>query len=149
MKRGGQMTQAATVPVSALPRPLRMVAAAMAVVMALVSMPLGAARAALVGTEQVIQHTASAAERERVAAFLEREDVRQQLVVLGVDPFEAAARIHSLSDQELSEIAGHLDQLPAGEGAVGAIVGAIVLIFLVLLLTDLLGLTNVFPFIRR
>jgi hypothetical protein len=47
------------------------------------------------------------------------------------------------------EIAGQLDQLPAGQSAVGAVVGAIVIIFLVLLVTDLLGLTNVFPFVRR
>jgi hypothetical protein len=47
------------------------------------------------------------------------------------------------------EIAGRLDQLPAGQSAVGAVVGAILIIFLVLLITDLLGLTNVFPFVRR
>lgn len=132
-----------------LTRSLRAVAMMMAVIMALVSMPLGVARAALVGTDQVIARSEMAAERERVAAFLEREDVRSQLVVLGVDPAEAAARVASLSDEEVAEIAGQLDQLPSGEGAVGTVVGAIVIIFLVLLVTDLLGLTNVFPFVRR
>lgn len=132
-----------------LTRSLRAVAMMMAVIMALVSMPLGVARAALVGTDQVIERSEVAVERERVAAFLEREDVRSQLVVLGVDPAEAAERVASLSDEEVAEIAGQLDQLPSGEGAVGTVVGAIVIIFLVLLVTDLLGLTNVFPFVRR
>lgn len=132
-----------------LTRSLRAVAMMMAVIMALVSMPLGVARAALIGTDQVIERSEVAAERERVAAFLEREDVRSQLVVLGVDPAEAAERVASLSDEEVAEIAGQLDQLPSGEGAVGTVVGAIVIIFLVLLVTDLLGLTNVFPFVRR
>ncbi|MFP6758617.1 MAG: PA2779 family protein [Alphaproteobacteria bacterium] len=85
----------------------------------------------------------------KVETFLAREDVKGQLVVLGVDPSEAAVRVASLTDSELAQIAGRLDELPAGEGAVGAIVGAIVLIFLVLLVTDLLVLTDVFPFVKK
>ena len=77
-------------------------------------------------------------------AFLERADVREQIVALGVDPNEAAARVRAL-DAQVREIAGQLDQLPAGQSAIGIIVGAILLVFLILLLTDLLGLTNVFP----
>jgi hypothetical protein len=90
-----------------------------------------------------------AADRARVLAFLDRAEVREQIAALGVDPNEAAARIAALSDAQVREIAGQLDQLPAGQSAVGAVVGAIVIIFLVLLVTDLLGLTNVFPFVRR
>jgi hypothetical protein len=130
-------------------RLLRPVALAMAVIMALVSMPVGAARAALIGTDRIIGEAAAASDRDRVAAFLEREDVRSQLVMLGIDPAEAAARVASLSDEEVDQISGHLGQLPSGEGAIGAIVGAAVLIFVVLLITDLLGLTDVFPFVRR
>jgi hypothetical protein len=82
-------------------------------------------------------------------AFLERADVREQIVALGVDPNEAAARVQALSDAQVRQIAGQLDQLPAGQSAVGIIVGAILLVFLILLLTDLLGLTNVFPFVNH
>jgi hypothetical protein len=71
------------------------------------------------------------------------------MAALGVDPNEAAARVAALSDAQVREIAGQIDQLPAGQSAIGAVVGAIVIIFLVLLVTDLLGLTNVFPFVRR
>jgi hypothetical protein len=71
------------------------------------------------------------------------------MVGLGVDPAEAAQRVAGLSDAEVQQIAGHLDQLPAGQSAVGAILGAALLIFLVLLITDLLGLTDVFPFVRK
>jgi hypothetical protein len=77
------------------------------------------------------------------------EDVQRQLVILGVDPEEAARRVAGLSDTEIQQIAGRLDQLPAGEGTVGAIIGAAVIIFLVLLVTDLLGLTDVFPFVNK
>ena len=127
----------------------RGVALVLAVTMLVISMPLGVAKAALVSTEQVLAQGDGAAERARVLAFLDRAEVREQIVALGVDPHEAAARVRALSDAQVREIAGRLDQLPAGQSAVGAVVGAILIIFLVLLVTDLLGLTNVFPFVRH
>ena len=120
-----------------------------AVAMFVVSMPLPRVQAALVSTEQLLAAGDGAAERARVLAFLERADVREQIVALGVDPNEAAARVQALSDAQVREIAGQLDQLPAGQSAIGIIVGAILLVFLILLLTDLLGLTNVFPFVNH
>jgi hypothetical protein len=127
----------------------RGVALVLAVVMLVISMPLGVAQAALVSTEELLAAGNGAADRARVLAFLERAEVREQIAALGVDPTEAAARVAALSDAQVREIAGELEQLPAGQSAVGAVVGAIVIIFLVLLVTDLLGLTNVFPFVRR
>ena len=127
----------------------RGVALVVAVAMLVVSMPLPKAQAALVRTEQLLAAGDGAAERARVLAFLERADVREQIVALGVDPNEAAARVQALSDAQVREIAGQLDQLPAGQSAIGIIVGAILLVFLILLLTDLLGLTNVFPFVNH
>jgi hypothetical protein len=127
----------------------RGVALVLAVVMFVISMPLGVAQAALVSTEQVLAAGDGATDRARVLAFLNRAEIREQIAALGVDPKEAAARVAALSDAQLREIAGQLEQLPAGQGAVGVVVGAILIIFLVLLVTDLLGLTNVFPFVRR
>jgi hypothetical protein len=127
----------------------RGVALVVAVAMLVVSMPIGAAQAALVSTEQLLTTGDGPAERARVMAFLERADVREQIVALGVDPNEAAARVQALSDAQVRQIAGQLDQLPAGQSAVSIIVGAILLVFLILLLTDLLGLTNVFPFVNH
>jgi hypothetical protein len=126
---------------------LRAVALLMAVVMFVTSLPLGVAQAGLITTDQILTEAAPQ-DRERVRAFIERQDVRQQMVALGVDPDEALARVASLSDEEVRQISGQLDNLPAG-GFIGAVVGAILIIFLVLLITDLLGLTDVFPFVRR
>ena len=130
-------------------RHLQVVAATMAMVMALTSLPVGTAAAALIGTEEALASAAPDEVRDRLAGLLGRVEVRDQLAALGVDPEEAAARVASLSDREISEIAGRLEQLPAGEGAVGTVLGAALLIFLVLLVTDLLGLTDVYPFVRR
>lgn len=130
------------------------IAGPLAALMLLVSLPLGVAQAGMVSTEQVIEQAypkQSAAEpsaRERVSTFLKRQDVRDQLRELGVDPAEALARADALSDAEIEQLAGKLDELPAGSSAVGAIVGAIVLVFVVLLITDLLCFTKVFPFTK-
>jgi hypothetical protein len=134
---------------SAIRQLRRGVALLLAVVMLVVSMPLGGARAALVTTDQVLGQSDGASERARVLAFLGRAEVREQIVALGVDPAEAAARVATLSDAQVRAIAGEIDQLPAGQSAIAAIVGAILIIFLVLLVTDLLGLTNIFPFVNH
>ncbi len=127
----------------------RVVAAAMAVLMAMASMPIGIANAEMVTTDTVIQQYNSTEDRTLVMDFMLREDVQQQLTLLGVDPEEAARRVASLSDEEIQGIAGRLEEMPAGEGSVGIIVGAVVIIFIILLVTDLLGLTDVFPFVKK
>ena len=81
--------------------------------------------------------------------FLNRSEVHKQLKAWGVNPEEAKARVDSLTDQEIAEIAARIDQLPAGGSGLGAIVGAAVLIFLVLLITDILGFTDVFSFVKK
>ena len=99
------------------------------------------AQAAVVATDAAL----AAAQRDRVAALLDRRDVRAQLEAHGVRPAEVKARVAALTDEEAAQLAGHLERLPAGgEG----IIGAFVIVFLVLLITDLLGLTKVFTFTR-
>ena len=124
------------------------VALSIAAAMFLSCLPLGAARAGLVTTEQQLDQTAAAGERERLAAVLQRDDVRRQMEALGVDRDEAVARLASLSDAEVREIAGRIDQLPAGQSFLAGvlIVAGAVLIALVIL--DLVGVTDVFAFIN-
>lgn len=126
----------------------RFIALPMAVLMLALSMPTGAARAALVATDQIIQSAEADFERTRIAVLLARKDVRQRMQAMGVDPDEAAARLDGLSDAEVKQVAARLDAMPAGQGIAGELVAAAVLLFLVLLATDLLGLTDVFPFVK-
>jgi hypothetical protein len=105
------------------------------------------AQARLQSTDSVIA-SEMPSERARVDAFLAREDVAQQLRAMGVAPEEARARVATMSDSEISRIAGHIDDVPAGGNAVGVVIGAAVLIFIVLLITDIAGLTKVFPWTR-
>jgi hypothetical protein len=126
----------------------RTIAFTLAAALFVTSLPLGAARAGLVTTEQLVEAKSAASDRERLAAILVRGDVRAQMEALGVDREEALARLASLSDQEVQKIAGQVDELPAGQNfLVGVLVVAgIVLIGLVVL--DLLGVTDVFAFIN-
>ena len=106
-------------------------------------------QAQMVGTDAVIAGQQAANQRAQVADFLAREDVTRIMTQYGVDPTEAQQRVASLSEEELSSIANSIDQLPAGGSAVGAIVGAALIIFLVLLITDIVGLTHVYPFVNH
>lgn len=98
------------------------------------------ASAGIVTTDQV----ASTAQRERVRSFLDRQEVRAKLEALGVDAQAAQARVDALTDQEANDLAARIDQLPAG----GDLLGVVFTIFIILLVTDILGLTKVFPFTR-
>lgn len=113
------------------------------------SVPLPTADAAMIGTEVVLNEMRGQGNRERLRSFLKREDVRTEMVTRGIDPIEAQARVDTLTDAEVAYLVDRLDQLPAGGNAVGPIVGALVFIFVLLLVTDLLGLTNVYPFVRH
>ena len=107
------------------------------------------AKAGLIGTEAVFNALQGEKSRSRITAFLDRQDVQKSFLEKGIDPLQAKKRVASLTDQEVSQICKVLDQLPAGGDGVGAVVGAILLIFLILLLTDILGFTHVFPFVKH
>ena len=98
------------------------------------------ASAGIVTTDQI--H--ASAERDRVKDFMAREDVRAQMQSFGADADAVRERVDALTDQEISELAGRIDQMPAG----GGIVGVLFAVFIILLVTDILGLTRVFPFTR-
>ena len=107
------------------------------------------AKAGLIETETVINTLQEEKSRSRITAFLNRQEILDVFSKQDIDPLQAKKRVASLTDKEVSEICKVLDQLPAGGDGVGAVVGAVVLIFFVLLITDLLGLTHVFPFVRH
>jgi hypothetical protein len=101
-------------------------------------------QAAMIGTEQAVAATTTQQNREKIAAALDRPDVVAQLEKMGVDKTEAQARVAALSDAEAASLAGRVDSMPAG----GDIIGAVLFVFVLLLVTDILGLTKVFPFTR-
>lgn len=101
--------------------------------------------AGMVGTGEVIAQQQQTLDRGQLLGAMAQEDVRAQLVALGVDPEQAAARVAALSDEEVQLLAAQMDEMPAG----GSVLGVAVFIFLVLLATDILGFTDVFPFVKK
>lgn len=98
----------------------------------------GPAMSGVITTQQAFSADVRAAKESEVRGAFAREDVRQAMHRLGVNPAEADGRIASLSDAELMRLQGQLDQLPAG----GDALGVIAVVFLVFLLLELLGVTN-------
>jgi len=107
-------------------------------------LPLQSAYAGIVGTDKVAASAQAQSERERVRTFLDREDVRKELQAQGIDADAAKARVSVLTDEEVQKVAGKLDTMPAG----GGIIGVLFTVFVLLLVTDILGFTNVFSFTR-
>lgn len=104
------------------------------------------AHATLVSTEEVArlaEGEATGSGHARLAAALSRADVRAAMERQGVDPTQALERAAALTDAEAEQLAQKFDSAPAG-----GIIGALLLVFFVLLVTDILGLTKVFPFTR-
>ena len=127
----------------------RLVALPMAVLMFLVSAPLTmVAHAGLVPTETIIGTMSAEQDRAKVMEFLSREDVTTQFQSLGLSLDEAKARVQAMSDEEVQQVAGKLDQIPAGEGFIGFVIAVALITLLVLVITDAAGLTDVFPFVH-
>lgn len=104
--------------------------------------------AQMASTEALFKQPVTVSSKEKVIQFTAREDVAKILGQMDVDPKMIEARVASMTDEEASEIAYQIGTLPAGGSAVGSIVGAAVFVFIVLLITDILGFTKVFGFTR-
>lgn len=104
-----------------------------------------AAHAGIISTDAIVQAEQAEQERDRVRNLLARSDIKAYLTARGANPAEVQARVDSLTDDEVQALASRLDQFPAG----GGFLELAVIVFLVLLITDILGLTDIFPFVKK
>ena len=91
------------------------------------------------------QAGAAGSDRGHVQSVLDRQEVRAGLEARGVSPADVKARVAAMSDDEVAQLAAQLDSLPAGGADV---LGVLLVVFIVLLITDILGFTKIFPFTR-
>lgn len=117
---------------------------ALAAVFGFMSVAVPVAQAGMISVERHAAAAGDAVAQDKVQAFLARADVEAQLIDLGVDPQMARERAANLSGAELARAADLADQ-PAGAG----VVGALVFIFVLLLILDILGVTDVFTFVKK
>jgi hypothetical protein len=97
----------------------------------------------IVTTEQLMQEQLESLDRDTLVSLMDREEVRQQLIDRGVDPDYAKQRIAALSDEQINEIKANIDDLPAG-----GVIGILIAVLLVLIILDIIGVTNIFSFIN-
>lgn len=101
------------------------------------------AQAGIITTDAYVQQASADQQREQVAEMLQRDEVRERMLSMGVDPANVEARLAGLSDAEVAQLADGIEDMPAGAGVVGALL-FVVLVFVIL---DIAGVTDVFPFI--
>jgi hypothetical protein len=104
-----------------------------------------AVNAAIVSTSDLVATEQSKIGREHLLNLLEREEVRTALTSQGVNLEMAKQRVSSMTDEEVRALNQKMDEMPAGSG----VVGALILVFLVLLFTDIMGWTDVYPFVNK
>jgi hypothetical protein len=97
----------------------------------------------------MLQQQDSELARAKVVRFMERQDVANYLSAMGVDSDEAISRVSTLTDEEIAMLAEKIDHMPAGGDAVGFLLAVALILFLVLVITDLIGVTDVFSFINK
>ena len=120
----------------------------LAVLMFLMSGPCQSAWATMVATGTVLEADKCRQSRDYLTSLLARDDIRAALIARGIDPQEAKARVDSLTDPEIMSLADRIDQLPAGGGALELFIVLAFLVFVILLVTDIAGYTDIFPFVK-
>lgn len=103
------------------------------------------AQAALVGTGEVLSEARAQVDRQELVDAIERDEVSTRLEAMGVDPADARARVQRMTDAEVASLQQRIDQAPAG----GDALGVVLVVFLVFVITDVVGATDIFPFINE
>lgn len=105
---------------------------------------LSPAQASMVSTTEALAQERLSVDRALLAEMIDREGVTQQMLALGVEPEAAKARVAAMTDEEIRQLNQHLAEMPAG----GDALGVLLLLFVVFVITDMLGATDIFPFIH-
>jgi len=107
-------------------------------------MSFGTATAGMLGNAAIVAQSEQTAERAALLDQLQRSEVREQLREMGVQPEAVEARVRQLSNAEVTQLNQQIADAPAGSG----ILELVVLVFIVFVITDVIGATDVFPFIH-
>ncbi len=110
----------------------------------LINLSFGTATAGMIGNTAIMTQSGQGTERQALIQQLQRSEVREQLLSMGVQPEAVERRIQQLSETEVAQLNRQIADAPAGSG----VIELLVLIFLVFVITDVIGATDIFPFIH-
>ena len=132
-----------------MPSLKRTVTHAVVVSLCTLGLPIPAVQAELVATDRVeTTRQDGFSGRELLGSLLDRADVRAALERQGVSADDAKTRVDALSDDEVERLAARFDSLPAAGNGFESALWLGFLVFVILLVTDILGFTKVFSFTR-
>ncbi len=103
----------------------------------------GSVHAKAISSDAVMQAQQASFNKQQLIEMVNRADVQQKLVSLGVNQSQAIERINAMTPSEVTQLNQHLNDAPAG-----GIVGAVLTVLAVIAILDLVGVTDVYPFIR-
>ncbi|WP_372864205.1 PA2779 family protein [Spongiibacter sp.] len=122
----------------------KLTAVVLSLLMSWMGLAATSASAAMIDTASTVSEYSLEQDKAALKSALERSDVRERLLSLGVAVDAVDARIDALTAAELSSLKANMDDMPAGAGAVG-LLAFLVLVFFI---TDILGVTDIFPFVN-
>lgn len=121
----------------------------LAILMIVILTPCQTVMARMVTAQAVLDADRVSEARAYVNSVLSREEIKAALVAQGLDVHEAMLRTQALSDAEILTVAQRMESLPAGGSTGETIIIVSVIIFVVLLITDIMGYTDIFPFVKK
>ena len=112
--------------------------------LSMLSLSFGQAQAAMVTNNQIMDQLQVSSEKQTLLQTIRRADVQQQLLGMGVNVEDVEARVNMMTQEEITQLSQQIEDLPAG----GDILGVLLVIFIVFVITDAIGATDIFPFIK-
>ncbi|MBU6953785.1 PA2779 family protein [Hahella sp. HN01] len=113
--------------------------------MFVLSLQSAAVRAAMVSTDTQIQVEQQNYDREQIMRITGSDEAKEVLLSLGVSQEDVEARVANMTADEIAEFNKQINEMPAGASSA---LGVILVIFVILIVLDLLGATNIFPVIK-
>ena len=110
----------------------------------LIMLPMFNAQAAMVANAQVIDRMQQQTDRDAVLQLLQQKEARDYLISMGVQPRDVEQRVNMMTSEELAQLNAQMAELPAG----GDILGLLLLLFIIFIITDIIGATDIFPFVH-
>lgn len=101
----------------------------------------GVANAGILSSSDIVTAEQVQLDRAQLKSLFARADVQDKLIAMGVDVAAAQLRVDTMSEQEIQQMAASMDEMPAGAG----FVETLVLAFLVLIVLEVTGVTDVLP----
>lgn len=115
---------------------------------ALISASIGNVQAAIVSNDQLIHKMDHANDKATLLQTIKRADVQAQLFSMGVSSADVETRVNQMTQEEIAQLNQNMAELPAGADAGASVLGIVLLIFIIFVITDVIGATDIFPFIH-